>query len=309
MAAEYNATLIGRTEVAPGLVILRIEPDERPFEFVPGQYAVLGLRATEGRVGEADADRPAIELALAPASDPDGLLAVESQAATAARTAVDPDRLIRRAFCMTSGSRVSEYLEFYVTLILSGELTPRLFNLQSGDRLFIGPRAEGIFTLDPSSTKHVLMVATGTGLAPYMSMMRNELEPGVQGRVAEEGLGQCDGQRQYVMVHGARTSWDLAFRTELTGLARRCENFHYIPVITRAHEDDSWSGRTGYLQTVIASSAIEEETGLVVTPDDFEIFVCGNPGMVDSVIDWAQERGFTLDSGDDQGTIHAEKFW
>ena len=309
MAAEYNATLIGRTEVAPGLVILRIEPDKRPFEFVPGQYAVLGLKATEGRVGEAAADRPAIELALAPSSDPDGLLAVESQAATAARVAADPDRLIRRAFCMTSGSRVSEYLEFYVTLILSGELTPRLFNLQTGDRLFIGSKAEGIFTLDPSSTRHVLMVATGTGLAPYMSMMRNELEPGIQGRVAEEGLGQCDGPRQYVMVHGARTSWDLAFRTELTGLARRCENFHYIPVITRAHEDDSWSGRTGYLQTVIASNAIEEETGLVVTPDDFEIFVCGNPGMVDSVIDWAQERGFTLDNGDDQGTIHAEKFW
>jgi ferredoxin--NADP+ reductase len=309
MAAEYNATLVGRAEIVPGSVVLRIEPDKRPFEFEPGQYAVLGLKASEARVGEADADRPAIELALAPAGQPDGLLAVESQAATAARMAADPDRILRRAFCMTSNSRISEYLEFYVTLILSGELTPRLFNLQVGDRLFIGPRAEGIFTLDGSSTKHVLMVATGTGLAPYMSMMRNELEPGIQGRLAEEALGQCDGPRQYVMVHGARTSWDLAFRTELTGLSRRCENFHYIPVITRPHEDDSWSGRTGYLQTVVASSAIEEVTGLVVTPDDFEIFVCGNPDMVDSVIDWAQERGFTLGSGTEQGSIHAEKFW
>jgi ferredoxin--NADP+ reductase len=309
MAAEYNATLIGRSEVAPGSVILRIEPDQRPFEFEPGQYAILGLKATEARVGEADADRPAIELALAPAADPDGVLAVEYQAATAARVAADPERLIRRAFCMTSDNQIGEYVEFYVTLIMSGELTPRLLSLQVGDRLFIGPKAEGFFTLDGSSSRNVLMVATGTGLAPYMSMLRNELEPGIQGRMAAEALGQCDGPRQYVMVHGARTSWDLAFRAELTGLSRRCDNFHYIPVITRPHEDDSWKGLTGYVQTVIASSAIEEVTGLVVTPDNFEIFLCGNPGMADSVIDWAQERGFTLGNGGEQGTIHVEKFW
>ncbi len=309
MAAEYNATLISRAEVAPGSAILRVAPDRLPFEFEPGQYAVLGLKAAELRVDEADADRPAVELAVAPAGEPDGQLAVEVQAAVAARAAADRERMIRRAFCMTSDSRSSEYLEFYMTLILSGELTPRLFNLKAGDRLFVGPEAEGIFTLDKSSTKHVLMVSTGTGLAPYMSMIRNELKLRSQGRVAVSGLRKCNGPRHFVMVHGARTSWDLAFRTELTGLARRCDNFHYLPAVTRPQEDLTWVGRTGYVQNVIASNAVEEETGLAVTPDNFELFLSGNPAMIDSVIEWAEGRGFSLARGSDHGTIHVEKFW
>jgi len=47
MAAEYNATVMGRIEVAPRLASMRIAPDKLPFEFEPGQYVVLGLKATE----------------------------------------------------------------------------------------------------------------------------------------------------------------------------------------------------------------------------------------------------------------------
>jgi len=99
----------------------------------------------------------------------------------------------------------------------------------------------------------------------------------------------------FVVVHGARYSWDLGYRTELTGLARHCSNFHYMPVITRPQEDATWKGKSGYLQNLIASGAIEEETGLALTPENFDIFLCGNPGMIETVIHWAEERGFTRD--------------
>ena len=309
MAAEYNATVIGRVQVAPGLVIMRVAPDEVPGEFKPGQYVVLGLKATEPRVEEADADEPSVVAGEMPSGTPESQSAVDAQAAAAARAAADPDRMIRRAFCIASESRAGEYLEFYLTLILSGELTPRLFNLETQDRLYVGPKAQGVFTLDRAPGKHILMIGTGTGLAPYMSMIRAELALRVEGRLGVQALVQCNGSRHFVMVHGARYSWDLGYRTELTGLSRHCANFHYMPVITRPQEDVTWRGRSGYLQNVIASGTIEKETGLALTPENFDILLCGNPGMIETVVGWAEGRGFTRDTGHDIGTLHFEKYW
>ena len=309
MAPEYNATVAGRIEVAPGLVTLRVAPDKLPFEFTSGQYVVLGLKATEPRIEEADADGPSVVAGEEPGATPESESAVDAQAAAVALAAADPNRMIRRAYCIVSESRAEEYLEFYVTLVMSGELTPRLLNLNTGDRLYVGPKAVGIFTLARATGKHILMVGTGTGLAPYMSMLRAELAMRIDGRLGVRALVQCNGSRHFVMVHGARYSWDLGYRTELTGLARHCGNFHYLPVITRPQEDATWRGRSGYLQNVIASRVIEQETGLAVTPENFDIFLCGNPGMIETVIGWAEARGFTRSRGRNVGTLHVEEYW
>jgi ferredoxin--NADP+ reductase len=309
MAAEYNATVSSRVEVAPGLVIMRVVPDNLPFEFKAGQYVVLGLKASEPRLEEFEAEAlavvsSAVEAPLTGAGaaavaeavgTPESRAAVEAQAAAIAKAVQDPERMIRRAYSIASESRADEYLEFYLTVVMSGELTPRLFKLKVKDRLYVGPKAVGVFTLAKAPGKHILMIGTGTGLAPYMSMLRSELE--------------CNGPRKFVVVHGARYSWDLGYRTELTGLARHCRNFCYIPVITRPQEDVTWKGRSGYLQNLIASGAIEEETGLALTPETFDIFLCGNPGMIETVIHWAEERGFVKDKGHDIGTIHTEEYW
>jgi len=310
MAAEYNATVVSRVEVAPGLIILRVAPDKLPFEFTAGQYVVLGLKASEPRIEEFEAEAPSVvagpaeppqadavaaAITAAVAGTAESQAAVDAQAAAVARSAADPERMIRRAYSIASESRADEYLEFYLTVVMSGDLTPRLFNLKIRDRLYVGPKAVGVFTLAKAPGKHILMIGTGTGLAPYMSMLRSELV--------------CNGPRQFVIVHGARYSWDLGYRTELTGLARHCNNFHYMPVITRPQEDPTWKGRSGYLQNLIASGAVEEETGLSLTPDNFDIFLCGNPGMIETVIGWAEGRGFVRDKGHDIGTLHTEEYW
>jgi ferredoxin--NADP+ reductase len=310
MAAEYNATVASRVEVAPGLIIMRVVPDNLPFQFKSGQYVVLGLKASEPRIDEAEPEAPSVlptgavesirvgadfAVAAVIGGTPESQAAVDIQAAAVVRAAADTDRMVRRAYSIASESRADEFLEFYLTVVMSGELTPRLFNLKIKDRLYVGPKAVGVFTLDKAPGKHILMIGTGTGLAPYMSMLRSELV--------------CNGPRQFVVVHGARYSWDLGYRTELTGLARHCGNFHYIPVITRPQEDITWRGRSGYLQNLIASSAIEQETGLALTPDNFDIFLCGNPGMIATVIEWAGIQGFVRDRGHDIGTLHTEEYW
>ena len=84
--------------------------------------------------------------------------------------------MIRRAYSIASSSVERRYVEFYLTLITSGQLTPRLFALRHGSRLFLGPKGSGVFTLDRVLPgKAVVLIATGTGLAPYVSMLRTIL--------------------------------------------------------------------------------------------------------------------------------------
>jgi len=188
--SPYNAVLSGREEINAQLQILRVLPDGPLFDFKPGQFAVLGLLGSAPRVPEAAPEDSAPE----------------------------PGRLIRRAYSIASASVERQYLEFYVTLITSGQLTPRLFALPYGGRLFLGPKPSGLFTLDRVNPgKAVIMIATGTGLAPYMSMLRTLLV--------------ADTDRRFVVLHGARYSWDLGYRGELESLARLRPNFIYIPRI------------------------------------------------------------------------------
>jgi len=264
----YNATVIGREEINPQLLILRVQPDAPLFEFKPGQFGVLGLLGREARVPEAAAEDPV----------------------AAAET------LIRRAYSIASASVERRYLEFYLTLITSGQLTPRLFALRHGDRLFLGPKASGLFTLDRvPADKAAVLIATGTGLAPYMSMLRTLL--------------MTETQRRFVVLHGARFSWDLGYRGELESLARLRPNFTYIPSITRPDQDPNFRGHSGRIQALLEQGVIEQSSGAPLDPAQAEVFLCGNPEMVQTVKALLEARGFRADHGKDLGTIHLEEYW
>lgn len=132
----------------------------------------------------------------------------------------NPGKLIRRAYSIASSSKVREYVELYVTFVRSGELTPRLWMLHPGDRLWLGPKATGHFTMDPVPPgKNVVLVGTGTGLAPYMSMIRDH--------------HRCNRGRRFVVVHGARYVQELGYRSELEALDRGCSTLVYLPTVSR----------------------------------------------------------------------------
>src|SRR6185312_15184864 len=82
-----------------------------------------------------------------------------------------------------------EFLEFYIVLIRRGEsrppgLTPRLFGLEPGDRLFVGPKVTGHYTVDAvRPDDNVVFVATGTGEAPHNAMLSHLLARGHEGRL------------------------------------------------------------------------------------------------------------------------------
>lgn len=268
--AQLNAVVKQKVEVAPGLFILRIAPDgwELP-PFQPGQFAVLGLPAVAARH---------------PLSDPEDAAPKEGA-------------LIRRSYSIASSSRQCEYLEFYLTVVRSGSLTPRLYALEIGDRLWLGPRITGLFTFDcvPPDV-NVVMMATGTGLAPYMSMLRSFLED--------------ERERRIAALHGARHSWDLGYRSELIAMERLRSNFTYVAVVSRPDEEPvPWGGESGRLQELWTRHVLESRWGMRLTPENCHVLLCGNPGMVDDMIAILRAEGFVEHTRKEPGQIHVEKYW
>lgn len=265
---DYNATLIGRIDITPQLAILRVKPDSGVPEFKPGQYTVLGLLSEAPRVPESSLgeDVPA------------------------------PGKMIQRAYSISSGSSQHDFLEFYVTLVTDGALTPRLFALAQGGRLFVGPRTKGAFTLDSvPEGANILLVATGTGLAPYISMLRTHVLGG--------------DSRKIAVLQGASHSWDLGYRGELEALSRARPNFAYIPVVSRPEGDPDWKGRTGRLPAWMENPALAETCGFSLNPPDTHVFLCGNPGMIEQAEIDLTARGHIIDGRGTLGTVHREKYW
>lgn len=267
---KLNAVVCQRIDITPDLMILRVAPlDWELSPFTPGQFAVLGLPGAAPRCARADAEEPAPQ----------------------------PERLINRAYSIASSSRAKEYLEFYVTLVQSGALSPRLFALSAGDRVFLGPKITGSFTLDAvPEDKHLVLVATGTGLAPYMSMLRTGLE--------------CGGERRIAVLLGARHSWDLGYRTELETMERLCSNLSFAPCISRPREEPvPWRGHVGYVQDLWRRELVARHWGFAPSPDNCHVLLCGNPQMIEEMTTLLLREGFTEHSKRNPGNLHSEKYW
>jgi ferredoxin--NADP+ reductase len=115
--------------------------------------------------------------------------------------------------------------------------------------------------------------------------------------------------RKFVVVQGARYSWDLGYRDELATLNRITDLFYYLPAITQPSSDLSWSGFTGRIQPLVESGVIEEKTGLELTPENFDVFLCGNPLMVEGVSEILVSKGFSTGEKKETGNVHREKYW
>lgn len=269
-STELNAVLAQNVEIAPGLSVMRVVADgwELP-EFTPGQFAVLGLPASAPRCDRADPEEEALA----------------------------PDTLIRRAYSIASSSLARQHLEFYITLVHSGALTPRLFALDIGGSLWLSAKFTGRFTLDEvPDDAHVVLLSTGTGLAPYMSMVRTLISP-------RQG-------RHVAIVHGARHSRDLGYSAELIMLERMNECFKYLPVISRPTQEPApWTGHTGYVQDIWQRGLLAEAWGFHPTAQDSHILLCGNPGMIEAMEAIIQAEGFEEHSRRTPGTYHVEKYW
>ena len=211
---------------------------------------------------------------------PDGFTFKAGQYCTIGRDGIE------RAYSIVSAPH-EESLELFIELVPlpSGVLTPRLWELEAGDTVTIRPRAKGIFTFDPAFPNQ-LLVATVTGVVPYISIIREYLHH--TGR----------GHHLYVL-HGASYQDELTYDRELKQLStEHPELITYVPTISRPTEtgNQGWTGETGRVNLIVEPWV--EKFGL--TPMDTLVYACGHPGMIEDVKQRMMPRGFQLKE---------ERFW
>jgi ferredoxin--NADP+ reductase len=153
-----------------------------------------------------------------------------------------------------------------------GRLTPLLHALRVGDRVTMRPQAKGRFTLRANVTHHV-MVATVTGIAPYVSMVRQYLHD----RAAD--TGERAGHRFFIM-HGASHRDEFVYDGELRRLSEEHpDTIQYISSVSRpsAARNSGWSGPEGRINTILEECL----TRWSPPKEDTVVYLCGNPGMID----------------------------
>ncbi len=266
---ELNATLIERRDINEYLSVVKIESDRGAVpEFEAGQYISLGLPMTmAGPAG--DGPEPAHKA---------------------------KSGLIRRAYSIASSPNVRHHIEVFVVLVHQGELTERLWTLDEGDRLWMHDRVKGLFTLDAAPPdKDLVMVSTGTGIAPFMSMLRTY-------------RGQ-NRWRRFVLINGVRLAQDLGYADELEALCRTDPTVVYLPMVTREPEESDWRGLRGRVQGVLEPSRYAELVGAPLDPAQCHVFLCGNPAMIDGVEPMLHGLGFKTHSPREPGNLHFERYW
>ncbi len=161
----------------------------------------------------------------------------------------------------------------------------------------MAPSIKGTFLLSRApDDANLVFVATGTGIAPFISMLRTYLAP--------------DTARHIALLHGVRHSSDLGYREELQSIERLSPCFSYFPTISRPREETVlWTGRTGYVQDIWKSGAVGEAWGYPPTPDDTHIFLCGSPAMIDDTVALLGKDGFVEHTKRASGQIHVERYW
>ena len=292
---HYNATITVFEQRHSDLWVLRVRPDHGDTSHLPGQYASLGLGFWEDRVD--DYTDPGID---------DKWYKLVRRSYSISHSIFEPSGYL--------APPDTEELEFYIVLVPAGEehvsaLTPRLANKKVGDRIYLGPKVAGRFTLNAlkDPTASVIFFATGTGEAPHNSMVTDLLRKGHTGPI--------------VSTVTVRNWQDLGYLEAHRELEKRFPNYHYIPMPTREADVPK-----RYLQDLIRDGDIEKVLGGDFDPDNTHAFLCGNPAMIGvpeedesggemkfpettGVIELLVERGFTVNRRNEPGNIHFEEYW
>lgn len=194
------------------------------------------------------------------------------------------DRPITRAFSIASPNH-EEYLEFFSIKVPGGPLTSRLQHLQPGDLVLVSRKPTGTLILDDLLPgRNLYLLATGTGLAPFLSIIQ---DPDAYERF-----------EHVVLIHGVRRVSDLAYADFITGeLAQHeylgewvREKLVYYPTVTREPFRNQ-----GRLTELIANGKLFADTGLLaLDPQQDRAMLCGGPAMLEDTTALLDSLGFVV---------------
>jgi len=184
-------------------------------------------------------------------------------------------------------------IEIYFNTVPEGPLSNRLATAAPGDTLWVSPRPNGLLTLDEMPpADHLWMLCTGTGLGPFLSILKTD--------------APWDRFERVVLVQAVRHARDLAYAASIRSLIeRRDEQLTVIPFVSREPTDFALSGR---IPAAIADGRLEARAGLVLSPDHSHVMLCGNSLMIQDTLQVLGKRGMHRHRRRQPGHISMEKY-
>lgn len=200
-------------------------------------------------------------------------------------------RVIERPYSISSSPEDAE-IELFIERVPEGEFSAPLYELGVGAEMVVRRRCKGLFMkgIDLDS-RDALFVATVTGVAPFVSLVRLFRD--------RQKRGEWDGERRVIILLGASFPGELGYGDELAAYAAECPWLSVIPTISRPWDDGAWSGETGRVEDILRKHA----DGQRLVPSSASAYLCGNPEMIKNARGILRRRGFA------QSDIHEEQYW
>lgn len=203
-----------------------------------------------------------------------------------------------RAYSIASAAH-DEHLEFFSVVVPGGAFTSKLSKLREGDPIYVERKSYGFLTTDRFvAGRDLWMLATGTGLAPFLSILHD--------------FHTWESYDNLILVQSVRTQLELAYEDLIQGFdkteyyAEFAHKLRYARIVTREPVPGALTERVTKL---LASGVLEQNVGLKLDHDRSRIMLCGNPEMVEDSRKLLVERGFRLSRRGEPGHLAVENYW
>lgn len=184
--------------------------------------------------------------------------------------------------------------EFYLIVVPGGPLSPRLAALEPGAPVWLGPRGNGFFSVSEVPPADVLWcLATGTGIGPFLSILRT---PDPWGRF-----------ERVVLVHAVRHVAELTYREVIATIEHeRAGAFSYVPMVSREVHAPALAGR---IPAAIEDGRLESRVGIALAAENSHVMLCGNPAMVEDAQKVLAQRAMRRHRRREPGHVTVETYW
>jgi len=206
--------------------------------------------------------------------------------------------IVWRAYSIASAAH-DEHLEFFSVVVPNGQFTSRLSKLKEGDQIYVERKSYGFLTTDRfQAGKDLWMLATGTGLAPFLSILHD--------------FATWEHYDNLLLVQSVRTQQELAYEDLIRGFegseyyGEFAHKLRYARIVTREPVPGTLRDRVTKL---LSNGVLEENLGVKLDHDRSRIMLCGNPEMVEDSRKILTERGYRMSRRGEPGHLAVENYW